>query len=162
MREMERMADQLQRAFHSNAWHGPALLEALAGVTAGDARRRPISNAHTIWELVQHLTSWKDIVTRRLAGERIDEVSPDRDWPPVTDPSDAAWGTTLQQLGEAHAKLMEAVKVFDPMRLICTVPGMNYTYYIMIHGVPQHDGYHAGQITLLKRSLTESESAASN
>jgi len=162
MREMERMANQLQRAFECNAWHGPALMETLAGLTAADAQSRPIATAHTIWEMVQHLSTWKEIVARRLAGERIDDVTADVDWPAVADSSESGWAETLQHLRDTQQKLMEAVKVFDPMRLMCSVPGTDYTYYVMIHGIPQHDDYHAGQISLLKRSMAEKESPVSN
>ncbi len=162
MREMDRMADQMQRAFERNAWHGPALMETLAGLTATDAHSRPVASAHTIWEMVQHLSSWKEIVARRLAGERIDDVATDVDWPAITDSSESGWAATLQHLSDAQQKLMGAVKVFDPMRLMCSVPGTNYTYYVMIHGVPQHDVYHAGQISLLKRTMAEKETPVSN
>ncbi|MGA2262460.1 MAG: hypothetical protein ABSH28_13620 [Acidobacteriota bacterium] len=39
MTEVERIADQLQRSMEGNAWHGPALLEVLEGVTAEEAAR---------------------------------------------------------------------------------------------------------------------------
>jgi len=162
MREMDRIAEQLRRAFESNAWHGPALMETLSGVTAAEAQNRPVPTAHSIWEMVQHLSSWKEIVARRLAGERIDDVAADFDWPPVTDSSESGWQATLQHLSEAQRKLMDAVKVFDPMRLMSSVPGTNYTYFVMIYGSPQHDVYHAGQISLLKRATAEKERPVSN
>lgn len=34
MTEIERIRDQFRRGFHGEAWHGPALLEALDGVSA--------------------------------------------------------------------------------------------------------------------------------
>jgi len=46
MTEVERILDQFRRAFEGNAWHGPALLELLAGVGAADAAARPITSAH--------------------------------------------------------------------------------------------------------------------
>ena len=41
---------------------------------------------------------------------------------------------------------------FDPRRLDDTVQGKNYSFYVMAHGVVQHDLYHAGQIALLKKA----------
>ena len=34
MTEIERILDQLKRAYEGDAWHGPSVREALAGVTA--------------------------------------------------------------------------------------------------------------------------------
>ncbi len=30
-------------------------------------------------------------------------------------------------------------------------PGASYSLYVLLHGVAQHDLYHAGQIALLKK-----------
>ena len=62
MAEAKRIAEQHRRAYHGEAWHGPSVFETLRGVTAATAAKRPISGAHTIWELVLHLTSWERIV----------------------------------------------------------------------------------------------------
>lgn len=51
----EFIADQLQRAYAGQAWHGPALSEVLKGVTAEMAGAKPIREAHSIRELVLHI-----------------------------------------------------------------------------------------------------------
>ena len=61
MSEIERMLDQLKRAFEGEAWHGPSVKEAIAGVTAAQAHARPLANAHSIWELVQHIAVWEAV-----------------------------------------------------------------------------------------------------
>jgi hypothetical protein len=68
-REMERLEDQLRRSFEGDAWHGPAVLEVLAGVDAGQAAARPIADGHCIWELVLHLAGTYRLVLRRLGGD---------------------------------------------------------------------------------------------
>ena len=35
------------------------------------------------------------------------------------------------------------------------VPGHDYSYYVMLHGIVQHDVYHAGQIALIKKLLAD-------
>jgi hypothetical protein len=68
-RETERIKEQLTRAYEGGAWCGTSLREALAGVGAEQAARRPVACAHSIWELVLHAAGWKDVVGRRLGGE---------------------------------------------------------------------------------------------
>src|SRR5438874_6297432 len=58
MTEIERIQDQLKRAFEANAWHGPSVSEVLNGITADQAHARPLRNAHSIWELVRHIAVW--------------------------------------------------------------------------------------------------------
>ena len=61
MKEIERILDQLKRAYEGDAWHGPSVKEVLAGVTAEQAHARPPGNAHTIYELVPHIAVWEDV-----------------------------------------------------------------------------------------------------
>jgi hypothetical protein len=51
MKETERIADQLKRAFTGEAWHGPAVLEILSGITAQQATAHPLVGRHSIWNL---------------------------------------------------------------------------------------------------------------
>jgi hypothetical protein len=54
-RELSRLDEQLRRCFEGEAWHGPAVLEALHGVSAEEAGAHPVPGAHSIWELTLHL-----------------------------------------------------------------------------------------------------------
>jgi uncharacterized damage-inducible protein DinB len=153
MSETTRIADQLRRAFHGDAWHGDSLLEILDGVTAAQASARPIPHAHTIWELVLHIAAWDGAVRRRLGGEAL-ELSDEQNFPPVRDTSEAAWRKGVDRVRQVHDELMRAVSEFPDARLDERVPGKqgaHYTYYYMLHGVAQHEAYHAGQIALLKK-----------
>jgi uncharacterized damage-inducible protein DinB len=149
MNEIERILDQMTRSFERESWHGPAVLEALAGVTMAQALRRPLMDAHTIWELVLHMSAWKAIVRRRLLAERVD-VTPEIDWPPVGDFHENEWNAAIERLKREHDALREVVAAFDPGRL-GEVRSDGHTAYVLIHGVIQHDLWHAGQIVLLRR-----------
>src|SRR5262249_44325871 len=52
MSEVQRIEEQLKRAFEGEAWHGPSVRECLADVTAAQAAEHPIPAAHSIWEIV--------------------------------------------------------------------------------------------------------------
>jgi len=152
MAEVEHIADQLRRAFEGKAWHGPSVREVLAGVTAEQAARHPLPDAHSIWEIVVHIGVWEAFVRRRLEGEVITDVPPEQDWPPVADTSEAAWKRTLEDLERGHQRLRKVISELPESRLSETVSGMGYSVYFMLHGVVQHDLYHAGQIALLKKA----------
>lgn len=151
MQETLRIEDQLKRSFRGHAWHGPSLEELLRDVNAEQAAARPLPCTHGIWEIVLHITAWLDAVRRLLEGNRV-ELSPNQDWPPVPEPSDAAWHVTLGNLESAHERLRGAILALDPTRLDERAPGKPYTIYFMLHGAIQHTLYHAGQIALLRKS----------
>ncbi|HXE76120.1 MAG TPA: DinB family protein [Candidatus Xenobia bacterium] len=152
MSEVRRIADQLRRAYEGEAWHGPSLKQILAGITSEQAARRVVPNAHTIWELVHHIGAWESIVRRRLSCEVVN-ATPEMDWPPVRDTGDAAWKEALANLERGHMQLREAVAALSDEQLREKVVGENYSVYGMVHGVIQHDLYHAGQIAILKKAL---------
>src|SRR5262245_8228960 len=151
MSQVESLADQLERAFRGGAWHGPAVAETLSGVDETTAAARPILGAHSIWEIVHHLTVWNDVPRRRLDGERLQNLPPERDWLPVEDTSAEAWRQALAALEEAHAAFHDRVLELADDQLDDPVTGSESTVRGTIFGVLQHNGYHAGQIVLLSK-----------
>jgi uncharacterized damage-inducible protein DinB len=151
MSEVERIADQLRRAFEGPAWHGPSIKELLADVTATKAAARPLAGGHSIWEIVLHIKAWEEGMRLRLAGERA-ELTEEEQWPPITDTSEGAWRDTLAALERAHLSLRAAVTGLDDARLSQPIVKGMSSVYDSLHGVIQHDLYHAGQIALLKRA----------
>lgn len=152
MTETHRINGQLKRAYQGEAWHGPSLRELLDGVTAEQAAARPIPTAHSIWELVNHIIAWEQIAKRRLEGEALAEIPDEMNFPPVNDNSEAAWQATLQLLATSNQALRDAIKKIDDAKLEEIVSGASYSIYALLHGVIQHDLYHAGQIALLKKA----------
>ena len=158
MLDMEIIADQIGRAFRGESWHGPSVLEVLAGVSAKDAAAHPIAGAHSIWEIVLHLTGGYRLVLRRVRGERA-QLSPEEEWPPVPACSSEAWHESQHTLDELNQQLQSAVRAFPAERLSQPL-GSQYPAYVQFCGTPQHDLYHAGQIVLLKKALAASRVAA--
>ncbi len=150
MAERDRIVDQLKRAFEGEAWHGPSVLEAIEGVTWKRALEKPIPAAHSIWEIVLHLTTWEDVVRRRLLGESPDLTSAE-DWPPVKDKSNEGWAAALKNLRDGHARLRKVAAGIEDKQLDTSPTGKYSTRYVLLHGAVQHDLYHAGQISILKK-----------
>jgi uncharacterized damage-inducible protein DinB len=151
--ETHRLNSQLKRAQEGQAWHGPSLRELLEGVTAEQASAKPIPNAHSVWELVNHIIAWEEITKRRLEGAEEVEIPDEINFPSVTDASEAAWQSTLQSLETSHRSLRESIRKIDDAKLEEITPGTSYSIYFLLHGLIQHDLYHAGQIALLKKAM---------
>lgn len=154
MTEVERIADQLRRAHEGEAWHGPALRELLAGVTAEQASARPLASAHSIWEIVRHIGVWESVARRRLSGEVIGDLPPEQDWPAVTDSSEGAWLKALEDLENGHHQVQQTIARLSDRQLVEPIPGKGYTVYFMLHGLVQHALYHAGQIAVLRKAAS--------
>ena len=155
--EIRAIADQLARAHDGAAWYGSPTMTVLRDVTATQAARRPIPNAHTIWELVLHITAWQREVVRRLRTGIAREPALG-DWPVPPAPSDDAWRSTLDDLRAAHRELLAEIERFPPARLTDTVRDASdgtHSYYVLLHGIVQHNLAHTAQVSLLKKSFAE-------
>jgi uncharacterized damage-inducible protein DinB len=145
------LADQLRRAFEGDAWHGPALLELLKDLDAAAAAAKPSPDVHSIWELVLHIAAWDDAAMRRLAGEKCQPTGA-ANFPPPPKPTEAAWRKAIAQATRTHNQLVKKVAAIAESRLGERVPGKKYDFQHMLHGVVQHELYHAGQIAVLKKA----------
>ncbi|HUF28676.1 MAG TPA: DinB family protein [Gemmatimonadaceae bacterium] len=153
MRDSRALADHLIRTIHGEMWHGPAVGELLIGVSPDAAAAHPVPGAHSIWELVLHMTVWAEIAGQRLAGLATKSPPPERDFPPAPAPTGDAWRAAVEGLDAAYQSLAEATAALDEAQLEIRVPGQEYTARILLHGVVEHGTYHGGQIALLRRAL---------
>ena len=149
--EAGRIADQLRRAFYGSAWHGPAVLELVKDVDAKTAAAKPVADVHSIWELLLHVEAWDRAGLIRLSGKKC-QWKGTKNFPPVTAPTDAAWRATVKQVNGTHHELVKTVASLPESRLRDRVPGKRYDFYHMLHGIAQHELYHAGQMAILKKT----------
>jgi uncharacterized damage-inducible protein DinB/heme-degrading monooxygenase HmoA len=146
------LLNEMKRAWLGDAWYGPALHEALAGVTAEKAAIRIDDATHTIWEIVEHIAAWENTCLRRLGGESLD--SPEEgDFPSTTDISEKAWAQTLARAEEIHQRFLNAYAEQTPTTLEQTMAGKQYSVRYMLYGALNHLVYHTGQIVLLKKLI---------
>jgi uncharacterized damage-inducible protein DinB len=152
MSEPALIAEQLRRAFEGDAWHGPAVLELLRDVNAATASTKPLPDVHSIWELVLHIAVWDDAASRRLDGHVWQPEGTDN-FPVVPrEPTEENWHKAVAHAKSTHDILAKRVAALPEARLRDQVPGKDYDFYFLLHGVVQHELYHAGQIAILKKA----------
>ena len=163
--EIDRIVDELEREHGGDAWHGTPLRQILAGVGHTDAMARPYDGVQTIWELVLHITAWKNEVRRRVGGAPAGAPA-EGDWPaPPATPDAELWRAAVDALEDAHRALVATVSRLGEAQVFAPTndprereTGQGVSYYVLLHGIAQHDAYHSGQIALLKKALTHQRS----
>jgi uncharacterized damage-inducible protein DinB len=154
MSETERIRDVLFYTYKGPAWHGPALAQNLDGITAEQAAQKPIGAAHSIWELVNHATAWINVVISTLDGGTYAVLPTERDWAAISAQDKAAWESALGILDSSMDALCGAVAELPDEKLDQLVPGQEFNFYWLLHGVVHHNTYHSGQIGLIRKSFT--------
>jgi len=145
MTEINKISDLIDKTFNGPAWHGPSVMEALHDISPKTALNK-IGESHSIIELVQHMTTWRNFTAKRLTGDHKYEVTDEDNFPKGTD-----WTNAIASLKQSQVNLAIALKNFPEDKLSSIVPTRKYDFYALLHGIIQHDIYHTGQIILLKK-----------
>jgi uncharacterized damage-inducible protein DinB len=125
----------------------PAVLEALAGVTAAQALWKPSPAGNSIWQIVDHLTASKEWEIEMLEKGRA--ASPK--WiQPAGD--EESWRAAVALLRDAHLRLKAALARLSDEDLLRPQPAdQNRTLLDLILSVSSdHESHHGGQIDYLK------------
>jgi uncharacterized damage-inducible protein DinB len=160
MAEAARIADELSRAVHGDPWHGDAVMTILGGVSAASAAARPPGGAHSVWEIVRHMTAWTNEVHRRLDGHPPGEPQ-EGDWPAPSGATAEDWTNDVRGLRGAHRRLIDRVTSLsdatlhaEPSEARNRPAGSGVSLYVLLHGLAQHHAYHGGQIAVLKKIVS--------
>lgn len=156
--DLDALRSDLREVYAGDPWHGPSITKVLDGINADVASKRSIPGAHTIWELVLHMTAWTREVASRARGA--DAKAPPEDWPaPRFGGGEPAWQSAKDDLAAAQKELEDAVDALAPEDLLRwsgyerdPALGTGWPLGTVIRGILQHHTYHAGQIALLKRA----------
>jgi uncharacterized damage-inducible protein DinB len=153
--DLEALREDLHKVYDGDPWHGSSITEILKGIDPDVATHRSIPRAHTIWEIVLHMTAWTREVASRVRGAPA--KSPPEDWPaPRFGGGDQAWKAANDDLAAAQKEIEAAVGALKPddlLRWIESHEGAGYTVGTVIRGLLQHHTYHEGQIAILKRAV---------
>jgi hypothetical protein len=146
----------LDEAYDKKSWHGTNLRGSLRRIHPKQAAKRAQEGRHNIWEIAVHTAYWKYAVWRRITGAKRGSFAlKGTDWfPRPEDLTTAAWKADLTLLDDEHQRLREAVEGISEKDLIRQ--SGEFTIAGLIRGVAAHDLYHAGQIQLLKKMVSES------
>ena len=150
MRETTRIISLFEKLYEGSPWIDVNITDTLRSISAQQAATRALPKSNTIWEIVNHLISWRLNVLKRIQGKVI--KTPESNYfETVTDTSDAAWVKTMKKFKDSQKQWINYLKDFKAENFSKVYPNNQMTYFEHIHGMLQHDAYHLGQIKLLAK-----------
>jgi len=156
LKEAELIVDMLTQTFDGRAWHGPSFMDVLKDLDQVQASERPIELRHTIWEIVNHCSYWMEVATVAFPTEKIPDIKSTDDWPKMGK-TDEDWTKAQDRLKNAYEKLVASIKDLKEALLTQKIHGSyngrsyTTTYRKILHGISDHNTYHAGQIAILRK-----------
>jgi uncharacterized damage-inducible protein DinB len=149
MRQTQKIADSYRAATVKAAWYGPSLAELLARISPALASTPPVPGSHSISELLQHLLLWNERIRDTSDSNPLPPWRPEKDWaePPIP------WKELVSRWSQSCELLEDKIRNFPIDDLAKQVPGRNYPYETLFHGVVEHTIYHSGQIAMVLSML---------
>lgn len=144
--------EQLKGFYKGTNWVGVGAEEKLGSIDFEKAVHQQINNKHTIYQILEHMLAWRNLLLQRLRGNNgfdIEQNGPE-DWQLHANTSPADWHDLRQAFHQSQVDLIDELRKRDDRLLDQMVPTRHYNFRYLINGVIQHDFYHLGQINLLK------------
>lgn len=152
MNESQRIQTLFIDLYKGQPWLDVTLQDTLIRLSSEVAKQRPIKNANSIWEIVNHIIAWRQNVLKRMKGEVIQ--TPSNNYiEKIKDTSEEAWAQSLEALDTTQKEWLYFLNSFNEADFSNEYPVNRLTYYQHIHGIIQHDAYHLGQIVLLAKMV---------
>lgn len=150
---ISRIKSQFIGIYDGEPWYGDPIVKILKGISAQQAAAYPIPGAHSIWEIVLHLISWRRFGIEKLKGNAAYDVEWDskEEWPAIPEVTGGNWAQTLAALAKSQMQILELLDAVEAEALERQVPPRTYSLHFLLQGIIQHDLYHAGQISMLKK-----------
>ncbi len=148
--EVENIQRLIQKTFNGSAWHGPAVFKIIQDIDEETAFKS-FDKIHSIAELVVHIINWRRFAIERLKGNHAYEILEKDDWKEISNKGEGLWMDIKNRLLLSQDELVVELGKINDSKLSELVDEKAYDYYTLLHGVIQHDIYHAGQISLLKK-----------
>jgi len=131
-----------------NYWHGP-LTTMVESLTAEQALWRPAPERKCIWEIVRHITFWREYLLAHVQGKPTPDPEANN-WSLPEPADDEAWRADLQRLRAVQEELVRWFEQRDDEALLRQDGESGYEQFLMEAGVLLHDSYHMGQIATLR------------
>ena len=148
------IANQLQDAYEGAPWFGRSVRELLHEVPEEIAVQQE-EGSHSILELTWHMLTWREFTIAMLEKNEATALQwfEENDWRVLDHTDGRLWQEGLNALDAAQEKLVQLIRSIDDNVLDTGVKGRKYNFRKLLHGLIQHDIYHAGQIAYAYKRL---------
>jgi len=151
MKQVTELANQFAVNYEGEPWYGSSFTKILSDVTEEVALWQPTEQAHSIAQLVWHMTYWRQGLIKKLEGDLSykSSMKSEDNWSTSEKIQSVGWKKILEQFQQSQEKIVRLLKEQDDSFLE-ELYLKAVTYRELIAGILQHDIYHLGQIAYIK------------
>lgn len=152
--EVSFILSQLEALYSGDPWFGRSVKALLHEVDEATAFAQ-LNAQHSILQLVWHMVNWRAFTVNSLKPEKPVSFYDENDWRKLDHTDKSLWPEGLIRLDETQDELIDLLQEIDDSALAIEVPGRKYDFRYLLHGLIQHDIYHAGQIAYVTKALNK-------
>ncbi|MBS1680105.1 MAG: DinB family protein [Bacteroidetes bacterium] len=150
--EIKRIYKNIAAVYDGQPWYGDNMVKMLSDVSADAAANRPHKLNHSIAEIVCHITAWRQFVIEKIKGNAEYEVwDTELNWRNIKSLNEPEWKSIKDSLQSCQTEFLQQVEKLSEAQLSAPVTGRKYNFRLMLQGIVQHDIYHLGQISMIKK-----------
>ena len=146
------LLDQLAACHDKDGWF-VCMHSALGGLTERQAAAPAPGSAHSIWQILEHVTFWNDRYLSRFHGKAQDPVKDNDSTFTVTASGEEAWGAAKARFDEVMKNWKSTLQDMEDKKLDAPVgDGSPDTWSAKIAHMILHAAHHIGQIVTLRKT----------
>ncbi|HET6225539.1 MAG TPA: DinB family protein [Bacteroidia bacterium] len=106
MKETQRIIHLFEKGYDGSPWIDVNLVDVLQGISAEQALKKLTPAANSIWEITNHVISWRENVLQRIQGFEI-KTPAHNYFVPVKKGSASDWKDTLKRLATTQKEWLQ-------------------------------------------------------
>lgn len=138
-------------SYSDDNWVTP-VRECLEGLSDNQARKRLAPFEHTVWEIALHLAVWNENIVERMTTGEKEAHPPEGSWPEVG----CDWEADKQRLYRSFDEVRINLQSLSEESIRRNAYGLPDLFCRFTH-----NGYHLGQLWMMRQLLEYSEEQAS-
>lgn len=151
MKSSDILKKLLSDHYDGDPWIDVTLSQTFKKISTEQALKK-IDNLNSIWQIVNHMISWRETLLSRVKDESI--TVPDNNFiKEIEDTSEKSWERTLKRFKKSQMDIISFLSDSKDKVLDKVSSASGYTYYELIQAILQHDAYHLGQIVLILKLI---------
>lgn len=148
MTETARIKKLISDHFDGSPWLDVTITDTLKNISASQAAKK-IDDVNSIWQIVNHMTAWRETLYCKLSGESV-TVPSNNFIENIIDTSEKSWRNDIKKLEKSQKNILKYLS--DPRDTRFDLEYSNgHTFYEHLQAILQHDAYHLGQIVILQK-----------
>lgn len=155
------MIQQLKDVENADLWIDENFEKKFSQINDKTAFEQPISDMHSVAEIVSHLIEWRKEVLSRLNGNpRGLEMNDTANWRSNEELKEQGWDHLLSDFYSSQQRVISFLEEKDDSYLYASYPfadpSFPHNFKYLATGLIHHDLYHLGQIGIVIKYLNKS------